>query len=184
MDVLAHGLWAAAAAVTAKRTAALRVRVLPLALWATFPDVLAFGPGIAVGLWLRVAGGVGYAASANGGHFHHVHIGLPLYATGHSLLVFAGVYGVCWLVAHRPVVSLLGWLLHVLMDIPTHSYSYYATRFLWPLSNYGFDGVAWWTPWLLWCTYGSLALVYLIMWRKGWLRFAWRAAANKDNRVS
>jgi len=45
----------------------------------------------------------------------------------------------------------------------THSYSYYATRFLWPLSDYSFDGVAWWTPWLLWCTYGSLALVFLLM---------------------
>ncbi len=117
MDVLAHGLWAAAAAVAAKRTAALRVRVLPSALWDAFPDVLAFGPGIAVGLWLRLAGGVGYAASANSGHFHHVHIGLPLYATGHSLLVFAGVYVVCRLLAHGSVVSLLGWLLHILTGL-------------------------------------------------------------------
>lgn len=178
LDSLAHGLWAAAAATVAKRTAGLQVRILPFALWATFPDMLAFGPGIAVGLWLRIAGGAGYAESAHGGHFHHFHVGLPLYAMGHSLLVFAGVYGLCSLVARRGVVSPLGWLLHILIDIPTHSYSYYATRFLWPLSNFGFDGVAWWTPWLLWCTYGSLALVYLLMWRKGWLRSTSRSSSR------
>ena len=180
LDALAHGLWATAAAVAAKRTAGLQFRILPFALWATFPDVLAFGPGVAAGLWLRLAGGGGYAESAHGGYFHHVHIGLPLYAAGHSLLVFAGVYGLCSLVARRAVVPLLGWLLHILMDIPTHSYSYHATRFLWPLSNYGFDGVAWWTPWLLWCTYGSLALVYLLMWRKGWLRSSSRSSSPRS----
>ena len=158
--------------MTAKRAAGLRVRILPFALWSTFPDVLAFGPGVVAGLWLQLAGGAVYADSVHGGHFHRAHIGLPLYAVGHSLLVFAGVYGPCSLVARRAVVSLLGWLLHILMDIPTHSHSYYATRFLWPLSNYGFDGVPWWTPWLLWCTYGSLALVYLLMWRIGWLSSA------------
>jgi len=165
MDALAHGLWAAAAATAAKRAGA-RVRVVPAALWSTFPDVLAFGPGVAVGLWLRIFGGAEYGGSMH----HHVHIGLPLYAIGHSLLVFAVVFGLCSLAARRAVLPLLGWLMHILIDIPTHSSSYYATRFLWPLSNYGFDGVAWWTPWLMWCTYGGLALVYLAMWRKGWLR--------------
>lgn len=178
MDDLAHGLWAGAAAIFAKRTAGVQVRILPFVLWATFPDVLAFGPGIAAGLWLRLTGGTGYAEPAHGGHFHHVHIGLPLYPIGHSLLIFAGVYCLCSLVARRPVVSPLGWLLHILIDIPTHSYRYYATRFLWPLSDYRFDGVAWWTPWLLWCTYGSLALVYLLMWRKGWLGSTTRSSSE------
>ena len=82
LDALAHGLWAAAAAMAAKRTAGFRVRILLFALWATFPDVLAFGPGVAVGLWLRLVGGAGYAESAHGGHFQHAHIGLPLYAMG------------------------------------------------------------------------------------------------------
>ena len=176
MDILAHGLWAATGATAAKRTAGLQVRILPSALWATFPDVLAFGPAIAIGLWLQLVG----AESVRGGHFHSTHIGLPLYTAGHSLLVFAGVYGLCSLVARRPIVSLLGWLLHILMDIPTHSYSYYATRFLWPLSNYRYNGVAWWTPWLWWCTYGGLALVYLLMWRMGWLSSTSRSSRPRS----
>lgn len=161
--MIAHGLWAAAAATAGKRVDS-RVRVWWVVWWTVFPDVLAFGPSVAVGLWLRLTGG------ATDGHLPHVHLGLPLYALGHSLIVFAAVLGLSALVTRRLVVSLAGWLLHILIDIPTHSSRYYATRFLWPLSDYGFDGVPWWTPWLLGCTYASLAVTYLLLWRKGWLK--------------
>ena len=57
MEIVAHGLWAAAAAITAKRSAKTRVHVGWAVWWAAFPDVLAFGPAIAAGLWLRLAGG-------------------------------------------------------------------------------------------------------------------------------
>jgi hypothetical protein len=168
VDVIAHGLWAAAAATAAKRAGA-RVQVRSVACWAMFPDVLAFGPSVALGLWLRLAGGVGHQGSLHGGHLPHAHIGLPLYPIGHSLIVFAAVLGLSALVTRRLVVGLSGWLLHILIDIPTHSFRYYATRFLWPLSNYAFDGVPWWTPWSLGFTYGGLALAYLLLWKKGWL---------------
>jgi hypothetical protein len=157
VDTIAHGLWAAAAGTTWKRAAAT-VSVRWVVWWTVFPDLLAFGPAFALGLWLRLAG-----------ILPHAHIGLPLYNIGHSLIVFAAVAGLSSLIARRLVLGLSGWLLHILIDIPTHSYGYYATRFLWPVSDYGFDGVAWWTPWLMWCTYGGLAATYLLMWRKGWL---------------
>jgi hypothetical protein len=41
---------------------------------------------------------------------------------------------------------MLGWLLHIAIDIPTHSFRYYATRFLWPVSDFRIDGIAWRTP--------------------------------------
>jgi membrane-bound metal-dependent hydrolase YbcI (DUF457 family) len=43
--------------------------------------------------------------------------------------------------ARRVVLELLGWLSHVLIDIFTHSFRYYATRFLWPLSDIRFNGL-------------------------------------------
>lgn len=168
MEIVAHGLGAAAAAISAKRTTSARIRVGWTVWWAMFPDVLAFGPSIAAGLWLRLAGGPN-SGSAGGHVLPHVHIGLPLYPAGHSLIVFLLVFGVTTILARRIVFELLGWLLHILIDIPTHSLSYYATRFLWPISDFRIDGIAWWTRWFWLSTYVALVVVYFLMWRKGWL---------------
>ena len=65
--------------------------------------------------------------------------------------------------------EMLGWLLHILIDIPTRSLSYYATRFLWPVSDFRIDGIAWWTRWFWIATYVALAVVYFVMCRRGWL---------------
>lgn len=180
MEILAHGLWAAAAAVTARKTKVLPVRTGWLIWWAVFPDVLAFGPRIVAGLWLRLTG----SAEAAGGHLlPHVHIGLPLYPFAHSLLVFLLVFALTAILARRIVFEMLGWLLHIAIDIPTHSLRYYATRFLWPLSEFRIDGIAWWTPWFWIATYAALAAVYLILWRKGWLaraRSPWASSAERN----
>jgi hypothetical protein len=168
MEIVAHGLWAAAAAITARRATPIHLRLGWTVWWACFPDVLAFGPSIGAGLWLRLAAGPN-AGPANGHLLPHVHIGLPLYATGHSLVIFLLVFGVASILALRIVFEMLGWLLHILIDIPTHSLAYHATRFLWPVSAFRIDGIAWWTPWFWAATYVGLLVVYVLMWRRGWL---------------
>jgi hypothetical protein len=126
---------------------------------------------VAVGLWLLLTGG-----SLRRGHLPHVNFGVQLYPLGHSLVVFLLVFGVASVLARRFVLEMLGWLSHILIDIFTHSLRYYATRFLWPLSDYRFDGLPWWTPWF-WCsTYAALAVVYFLLWKKGWLA---RAESSK-----
>src|ERR1035437_4203772 len=105
MEIVAHGLWAAAAAITAKRTTHARVLVGWTVWWSAFPDVLALGPLFAAELWPRVAGAPD-AGSANGHVLPHVHIGLPLYPAGHSLIVFLLVFGLTTILARRIVVEL------------------------------------------------------------------------------
>lgn len=166
MEIVAHGLWTAAAAITTKRTLKARVDVAWAAWWGVFPDVLAFGPMIAAGLWLLLTGS---AAPAPGRVLPRAHIGVPLYPIAHSMIVFLAVFALACILKRRIVFSMLGWLLHILIDIPTHSLRYHATRFLWPVSNFRIDGLAWWTPWFWAATYGALAVVYFVMWRKGWL---------------
>ena len=102
----------------------------------------------------------------------HVHLGLPVYAVGHSLVAFALVNGFIALLTHRRAEGLFGWLLHILIDIPTHSFNYYATRFLWPISDFRVDGIAWWTPWFWVSTYAALDVIYVGLWRKRSLREA------------
>lgn len=167
MEILAHSLAAAAAAIIVNKTGTTRLPVRWTAFWATFPDLLAFGPMITAALVLRLAGN---SRTAEGRALPHLHLGLPLYSAGHSLIVFAVVFAVTSMVARRFVLGMLGWLLHILIDIPTHSFSYYATRFLRPVSDYRLDGLAWWTPWFWISTYVALAVVYLLLWTKGWLR--------------
>lgn len=84
-------------------------------------------------------------------------------------MTFAVVFGLATLALRRPPLALLGWLSHILIDIPTHSRSYYATRFLWPLSDYSISGVPWWTPWFWVSTYCALGAAYWLLWRKGCL---------------
>ena len=164
MDIIAHGLWAAAGVTAARKSANARIRLGWTVFWAMFPDLLAFGPPVAVGLWRLLTGG-----SLHGARLPRVNFGVQLYPLGHSLVTFLLVFAVASLLARRVVLELLGWLSHILIDIFTHSFRYYATRFLWPLSDIRFDGLPWWTPWF-WCsTYIALAIVYFLLWKKGWL---------------
>jgi hypothetical protein len=40
--------------------------------------------------------------------------------------------------------KLLGaWLLHILVDVPTHSKAKWGPRFLWPFSDFAVDGLSW-----------------------------------------
>jgi len=164
MDIIAHGLWAAAGATATRKSANARIGLGWTVFWAMFPDLLAFGPPVAVGLWLLLTGG-----SLHGARLPRVNFGVQLYPLGHSLITFLLVFAVASLLARRVVLEFLGWLSHILIDIFTHSFRYYATRFLWPLSDIRFNGLPWWTPWF-WCsTYVALAIVYFLLWRKGWL---------------
>jgi hypothetical protein len=166
MEIVAHGLWAASAVVAARKKTHVRPHMGWTVWWAAFPDVLAFGLPIVAGLALLAAG-----KDVQSGHFPpRVHFGLPLYPAAHSLVVFAAVFGLTCLAWRRVVYSMLGWLMHILIDIPTHSEAYYATHFLWPVSDFRIDGIAWWTPWFWVATYAALAIVYALMWRKGWFR--------------
>jgi hypothetical protein len=76
----------------------------------------------------------------------------------------AGVCGRLWpCLGARPVLELLGWGLHILIDIPTHR-GIFAVHFLWPLSSFGFEGIRWESPWFLTVNYGALMMLFGWMW--------------------
>ena len=132
MEIVSHSLWATAAAQAANRKLATPVRVAWFAAWAMFPDLLAFAPAVIAGLWYRISG----AARIHVHHsaMRHGLLDFDLYEVTHSLVVFAPVFAVVWLILRRPVWELLGWARHVVMDIPTHS-AHFPAPFLWPLSS-------------------------------------------------
>ncbi len=64
----------------------------------------------------------------------------------HSLVVFAIVFGLVWLTRKKPLYEMLGWPLHILVDIPTHSEKFFPTPFLWPVSDFHVNGHNWGDP--------------------------------------
>jgi len=65
---------------------------------------------------------------------------IPHYAA-HSLLVL-GIVCIVW-PSNRVRAVARSWLLHILIDIPTHSRARMAPRPLWPLWHGSFDGFSW-----------------------------------------
>jgi hypothetical protein len=83
-----------------------------------------------------------------------------LYLISHSLVIFAVLFLFVGLVRKRPALVLLTWPLHILMDIPTHRAGRFGTPFLWPISDYRFDGISWGQRWFMILNYSAICTVY------------------------
>ena len=86
MEIVAHTLWATAAAKAANRKIA-KLGLVRFAIWTMFPDLFAFSPEVIAGLWNRITG----STSAHVLDFHHVGaqcgwLNVDLYDIGHSFV--------------------------------------------------------------------------------------------------
>ncbi len=85
-----------------------------------------------------------------------------LYNATHSLLITGLALLLIRRLARPLVIPALAWPLHILMDIPTHARGRFQTPFLYPLSDYAFDGLNWWQHgWLVALYWGVLPLLWL-----------------------
>ena len=166
MDILAHALWAGAGALAARRRFGLDRRTIAATVgMAAVPDLphllpilvwVLFGEGGAAALQA-------YAFATPGQEpalppevvfvSHHLHCIM------HSAIIAGAVTLLAWFVMRRVWFPLWGWWLHILIDIPTHSADYYPVPVLYPITQQGFDGIAWTTPWFMMLNYGALAAV-------------------------
>jgi hypothetical protein len=176
MDVVAHGLWATAGAVGLRRKTRIATSLVWAAFWGVFPDLFSFAIPATVRIWWRLTGATqSLLPDANGPqHFEFV---WQLYHCSHSLVVFGLAFGLVWLFTRRPVFSMLGWALHIAVDIFTHR-GIFATHFLWPFSSFGWDGTPWESPWFLAANYATLAAVYLLLIRSA------RSASRRRTAIS
>ncbi len=174
MDIFSHGLWAGAAYKAANKKLKKPLSVRLAILWGVFPDLISFAAPF---VWLAyglVFGGMSFsdlprpdetepAPSDSLPIFRLISL---LYNVSHSIIPFAVIFGVVFLVLRRPVWEMGGWLFHILIDIPTHSYRFYPTPFLWPLSDWKFDGFSWGTPWFIILNYTAIIIIYFLLRRK------------------
>jgi len=135
MDIISHGLygWTIFGRKNKKQ------------LWLSIgfgilPDFLSFGIPFA-GTIVAMLSGSHISAFSQAWHHTGENYIAVIYNITHSLIVWAVVFGALWLIYKKPVKASFAWLLHILIDIPTHSIAFFATPFLWPISNYKFDGI-------------------------------------------
>ena len=171
MDIFSHGLWVGAAFEVLNLKFKKSFKVGWTVFWGVFPDVFAFAPLFVWMLGSAIFGGVSFGEfpgpermePAAHDTFWFFRLASVLYGMSHSLIIFLIVFFlVCLILKNRSLV-LGGWLLHILIDIFTHSYKFYPTPFLWPISSWKFDGLSWAAPWFIITNYLALTIVYLLL---------------------
>jgi hypothetical protein len=166
MDILAHALWTTPATIAARRKLRRPIHLGWAVFWGLFPDIFSFLIPAVIRIWWYLTG-VTPSLRPDAASARHLQFVWQLYYASHSLVIFAAVFGIGWVIAKRPVLELLGWGLHILIDIPTHQ-GIFALQFLWPFSSYSVSGVRWENHWFVVINYGALLLLYSWMWARDW----------------
>ncbi len=112
------------------------------------PDLIAFGPYFILA-FLGLVPRPGFYLSGHLPPFAIPQFVYALYSISHSLIVFAVVFGIVWLILKKPRLTMLAWAFHIVLDIPTHDISFFPTPFLWPFSHFEVNGVSWAHPMVL-----------------------------------
>ncbi|HEU0050896.1 MAG TPA: hypothetical protein VFQ60_02450 [Patescibacteria group bacterium] len=178
MDIFAHGLWTAALSRTMKEKLPRfhQIQIWRATFWGIFPDLFAFFIPFVWTFAMIILGKLDFS-SFRIQHAEPAAQQIPsifqstavLYSMSHSLIVFTIIFGISMIIFCRPVWEMLGWLFHILIDIPTHSYQFYPTPIFWPVSAWKFRyGISWATPWFMIVNYSALLLVY------GWFFIRYR----------
>lgn len=172
MDILAHTLWANAGARGANALAEKKNKKFHMspawtAFFGVFPDLFAFTIPFVSRFYFILFGAAGMTslfgkpAIVEGELQGGFDLALNLYNYSHSLVIWAAVFIIVWIIFKRPRYELLGWALHILIDIPTHVIAFFPTPFLFPLSDYRFPyGIQWSNQWFMIINYVALLLVW------------------------
>ena len=154
MDIVSHGLWGSLAFGRKNRKGFWRAFLFGIA-----PDFLSFGIFFA-STFLGLAERPRFSSEPPDPSLipSYVH---NLYNLTHSLIIFAVLFFVLWLIFKKPVWEALAWGLHIVFDIFTHSFKFFPTPFLWPVSGFKFDGWHWGSPWIFFPNLALLLILYL-----------------------
>lgn len=171
MDIVSHGFWAGIAAKAANRKIKKPLNLRLAFFFGVFPDLFAFTLPFIFLFWnFIVYKTTGFNSQSllemegtPQSAFPYADLTYNLYRLSHSLIIFILVFFLFFLFLKRPVFEMLGWLAHILMDMPTHTYKFFPTPFLWPVSDFKIDGFSWASPWFLILNYGAIVFVYLML---------------------
>ena len=171
MDILAHTIWASAGAkeinkLAEKNNKKIKINIAWAGFWGVFPDFFAFTIPFFLRFFYLFTGDISvsnfWSRPTEGEVLRHgASLAENLYQYSHSLVIWALVFIIVWYVYKRPRYELLGWALHILIDIPTHVLAFYPTPFLFPISEYRFPyGMQWSNTYFMIINYSLLLLIW------------------------
>lgn len=186
MDVFSHGLWAGVISKGTNLSSKKPRKINPwlAAFWGVFPDVFAFGISF---IWLfasLINGDLDRSQIPDPNNIEPIQrpdswafkISAELYNYSHSLVIFLIVIGLVVVIKYflrknknwKELLpwEMFGWLLHIICDVPTHSYKFYPTPVFWPISSWKFNGFSWGVWWFMLLNYRALTLVFLVIYFK------------------
>ncbi|TSC53864.1 MAG: hypothetical protein LiPW39_15 [Parcubacteria group bacterium LiPW_39] len=176
MDLFAHGLWGGIIAKVAKnkKFTTQPFKAKWFVFWSIIPDVFTF---TILFTWFLGSILAGYGSFANLSHYQMTEpmsqdtylifrLTNWLYNFSHSLVIFLAIFAIAFLKKRGAPWAMAGWLSHILIDIPTHSYKFFPTPFLWPLSQWKFDGWSWSAPEFVILNYILITVVYFWLYRR------------------
>jgi len=154
MDIFAHFFWTYAIFHKTKKP-------WIAALFGILPDLLSFGVLFVINMFT----GKGFMRGPPNPDL------VPSFVTQsynytHSLIIILTIILIIYFLTKNFYVFFLGWPLHILIDIPSHTSRIFPTPFLFPISTYTFNGISWANPTFMKLNYLSLILVYLIINKK------------------
>ena len=174
MDIFSHGLWAGAAYKAANKKLKDKLKVWLAVFWGVLPDLFSFSIPFIYLAYNLISGNMNFSDFPRPENAEPMppdtlpifRLTSLLYSVSHSAVIFFAIFGFVFLILRRPVWEMGGWLIHILIDIPTHSYKFYPTPFLWPFSEWKFDGFSWGQPWFMILNYSAIIIIYILLRKK------------------
>ena len=174
MDVLAHGLYGVTVCsrlgLAGGRAGTRGVRWWrePTVWWALFFGLL---PDM-VSMWIPY---ILHAISGVEDNFFRYFDGgwLTVYRVFHSLVIALAFSALLYFWRRRLFIASLAWPLHILCDAISHVDGKFQTLIFYPLSHWGFHGIAWWRArWFVWSYWAVLVLIWIGL-------YAWRRSGKR-----
>lgn len=161
MELIGHFLWTNLFSNYFLKKYKKEVNNKETIFWGIFPDLISFGP-----LFFILV--LNYFKVFNFNYYFSFNLISFLYNFSHSFIFYFLCFFVIFFIKKKFYLESLGWFFHIFIDIFTHSKNFYPTKFLWPLSDFGFNGISWRNIYFLVFNYFVLLVVYgLIYIKKG-----------------
>lgn len=150
MEILAHTLWTTAGAkiindVTVKKNKNIKLNYFWTAFWGLFPDIFSLSVPIVIFLFDYIFMGMDINSIAQTREIVNSYkISLILYPLTHSIVIWLFFFVISWFLFKKSSLVMLGWLSHIILDMPSHGAGLFATPIFYPISNWGFPYGATW----------------------------------------
>lgn len=160
MDILSHGLYGGIAFGRKSRKDYITAFFFGIG-----PDIFSFGPFfISLVLGLQNISFSQFDPSHSANIPTYVH---SLYNVTHSLVIYGLFLLLLWAFGKKDFAKLtFGWPLHILVDMPLHTASFFPTPFLWPIANFPINGIPWSEPFIFFPNVVFLVVLYTLWYRK------------------